>query len=161
MTGTVMMERTAQGMPMTTGQTTTPMTTGNWLTVPRCTYKFEKCQGGMKMTCICDDPMARSMMQQLCMALTGGMCSAFCTMNGVTVCQCNFTMGMCKVEMTDTGVCITCTSGDTACCNMIQSCCDCLMCMCDSGCVCCVTMNGNPVCCGYTESQSKKMTTKK
>ena len=33
-------------------------------------------------------------------------------MNGMMVCCCNLTMGMCKCEMTKDGVCITCTSGD-------------------------------------------------
>ena len=35
-------------------------------------------------------------------------------------------MGMCKCEMTENGVCVTCTSGDSKCCEMIQACCDCL-----------------------------------
>ena len=43
----------------------------NWMMVPRCTIKFEKCQGGMKITCVCDDQMARSMMQNLCTMLAG------------------------------------------------------------------------------------------
>ena len=34
-------------------------------------------------------------------------------MNGMMVCCCNLTMGMCKCEMTEDGVCITCTSGDS------------------------------------------------
>ena len=34
--------------------------------------------------------------------------------------------GMCKCECTKDGVCITCMSGDKACCDMIQACCDCL-----------------------------------
>ena len=123
--------------------------------VPRCTYKFEKCQGGMKVTCVCDDPMARSMLQNLCQALMGGMCSYTCTLNGMTVCCCNLTMGMCKCELTDTGCCVTCTSGDSKCCEMIQSCCDCLSCMCNAGCTCCLLMNNTPVCCGYSESYSK------
>ena len=47
-------------------------------------------------------------------------------MNGTMVCCCNLTMGMCKCEMTKDGVCITCMSGDKACCDMIQACCDCM-----------------------------------
>jgi len=34
--------------------------------VPRCAMRFEKCAGGMKIVCTCDDPMACSMMQNLC-----------------------------------------------------------------------------------------------
>ena len=58
----------------------------------------------MKITCICDDPMACSMMQNLCTMLAGGMCSCCMMMNGMMVCCCNLTMGMCKCEMTDKGV---------------------------------------------------------
>ena len=98
----------------------------NFVMVPRCTIKMEKCTGGMKITCVCDDKMACSMMQNLCTMLAGGMCSCCCMMNGMMVCCCNLTMGMCKCEMTKDGCCITCTSGDTKCCEMIQACCDCM-----------------------------------
>ena len=64
------------------------------------------------------------------------------------VCCCNLVMGMCKCEMTDKGVTITCTSGDQKCGEMIQSCCDYMATMCKSGCTCCVMMNNTPVCCG-------------
>jgi len=164
MTSTMMVDRTAVGVQGVSGMPTTgvPTTgvTSNWLMVPRCTYKFEKCPGGMKVTCVCDDPTAKSMMQNLCTALMGGMCSICCTMNGVTVCTCNLTMGMCKCEITSDGCCITCTSGDKACCEMIQSCCDCLSCCCNCGCTCCVMINGTPVCCGCSESYCKTTTKK-
>jgi hypothetical protein len=157
MASTMMMERTGMGMPglgatgMGSPALGTPATgaaSTNWLMVPRCTYKFEKCNGGMKINCICDDKMAASMVQNLCTMLAGGMCSCCCMLNGMTVCMCNLTMGMCKCEMTDKGVCITCTSGDPKCGEMIQACCDCLSCMVKDGCTCCVLMNNTPVCCG-------------
>jgi hypothetical protein len=156
MSSTMMMERTGVGVPgMATPTATTP--TGvpvgtNWMMVPRCTYKFEKVQGGLKITCSCEDKMACSMVQNLCTMLAGGMCSCCCMMNGVMVCCCNLTMGMCKCEMTSDGVCITCTSGDAKCCEMIQACCDCLSCMVEAGCTCCVLMNNTPVCCGCCDS---------
>src|SRR5260370_21441506 len=120
MTGTVIMERTGMGMPgmgvPTMGTPTmggpTTTTSPNYVMVPRCTMKFEKCTGGMKMTCVCDDKMACSMMQNLCTMLAGGMCSCCCMMNGMMVCCCNLTMGMCKCDMTEKGCVITCTSGD-------------------------------------------------
>jgi hypothetical protein len=31
---------------------------------------------------------------------------------------------------------------------MIQCCCECCHGLCKSGCMCCVMMNGTPVCCG-------------
>jgi hypothetical protein len=156
MASTMMMERTGMGMPgMMGGMGTMPGMTGQGmmpsttsLMVPRCTFKMEKCQGGMKIYCMCDDPMACSMVQNLCSMLQGGMCSCCMMMNGMMVCCCNFTMGMCKCEPTDKGVCITCTSGDAKCCEMIQACCDCLSCMLKDGCVCCVMMNNTPICCG-------------
>ena len=118
------------------------------LMVPRCTMKVEKCQGGMKMTCMCEDKTACEMVQSLCRMLAGGMCSCCMMMNGMMVCCCNLTMGMCKCEMTKDGVCITCTSGDAKCCEMIQACCDCMSECMDAGCSCCLCFNNTPVCCG-------------
>ncbi|QJX01124.1 hypothetical protein [Frigoriglobus tundricola] len=129
------------GMPMPASMTP------NMVMVPRCTMKVEKCAGGMKMTCVCDDPAACTMMQNLCAMMAGGMCSVCCTMNGMTVCCCNMTMAMCKCEMTANGCCLTCTSGDKMCCDMIQACCDCIMGCMKAGCACCVMMGGTPVCC--------------
>ena len=150
---TMMMERTAMGMPNmgmpgTTMGAPGPAAGMNMVMVPRCTFKFEKCQGGMKMTCVCDDVTARGMLQNLCTMLAGGMCSVCCLMNGMMVCCCNMMMGMCKCEMTEDGVSITCTSGDKACCTMIQACCECMASMMKAGCTCCVMMNNMPVCCG-------------
>ena len=157
MTGTVMMERTSTGVQGVPGVTPTGVGmpgvspgTSNWLVVPRCTYKFEKCQGGMKITCSCDDPMACSMMQNLCSMLQGGMCSCCCMLNGVMVCCCNLTMGMCKCEMTKDGCAVTCTSGDADCMKMIQCCCECMAGMMAAGCTCCLMMNNTPVCCCCT-----------
>ena len=90
----MMMDRTAMtGNMMPTGMTGS-MPAQSWMMMPRCTYKFEKVQGGMKMTCMCDDPVACSMMQNLCQALAGGLCGWTCTFNGVAVCSCNWVMGM-------------------------------------------------------------------
>src|SRR5262249_10857541 len=108
--------------------------------------------GGMKVVCVCDDPMARSMVHNLCTMLAGGMCSCCVLLNGMTVCCCNFTMGLCKCEMTDKGVTFTCTSGDPKCAEMIQACCDCIASMCNAGGPCCLMMNNPPVCCGVPET---------
>jgi hypothetical protein len=157
---TMMMERTSTGMQSMPGVGPAGMTsmspaTSNWLMVPRCTFKFEKTTVGMKISCVCDDQTARSMMQNLCTALMGGMCSCTCTLNGVMVCCCNFTMGLCKCELTSDGCSVTCTSGDQKCGEMIQSCCDCLATLCNGGCTCCLLMNNTPVCCGYSETSMK------
>ena len=56
--------------------------------------------------------------------------------------------GTCKCEYTKDGVCITCTSGDKACCEMLQKCCDCLETCCKSGCCCYVCLGNTPICCG-------------
>ena len=158
MSSAMMLERTGMGLPgMATGAAQglgapAGVPAGaNWLMVPRCNVKMEKCQGGMRISCSCDDKMACSMVQNLCTMLAGGMCSCCVMMNGMTVCCCNLTMGMCKYEMTETGVCVTCTSGDPHCCEMLQACCDCLSCMVDSGCTCCLLVNNTPVCCGSCE----------
>ena len=159
MSTAMMLERTGMpGMSATTPGMSSPVgvPTSNWMMVPRCTFKFEKCTGGMKMVCVCDDKTAASMVQNLCSMLAGGMCSCCCMMNGVMVCCCNFTMGMCKVECTEQGVCVTCTSGDPSCCDMIQACCDCCCKMVDCGCTCCFMMNSTPVCCGCCDSKVSK-----
>lgn len=142
MMGTAGMGMSPTGMPMPAAPGTM-----NCTMVPRCTMKLEKCAGGMKINCVCDDKMAASVVQNLCMAMAGGMCSVCCTMNGMMVCCCNLTMGTCKCEMTDSGVCVTCTSGDKSCCEMIQACCDAICCMMKSGCTCCLMMNGMACCC--------------
>jgi hypothetical protein len=148
MMSVAMTERTGMGMPgMAPAGMGMPMGT-NMMMVPRCTIKFEKCTGGMKLSCSCDDKMACSTMQNLCQMLAGGMCTCCLMMNGMMVCCCNLTMGMCKCDMTATGCTITCTSGDAKCCEMIQACCDCMATMMKDGCTCCVMMNNTPICCG-------------
>ena len=162
MSSAMMMERTGtafpgMGMP---GYGTSPTPTGvsagtNWMMVPRCTIKLEKCTGGFKMTCSCDDKLACSMVQNLCTMLQGGMASCCVMYNGMPCCTCNFTMGMCRCEITEMGCLITCTSGDTQCCDMLQACCDCISTMLDSGCTCCFLMNNTPICCGTSEQHSR------
>jgi hypothetical protein len=158
MTSTMMVERMGAVLPglgsPTTGTTpygTPSMTSGNWLMVPRCTLRFEKCQGGIKVHCVCEDRTACGVVQNLCAALAGGMFSCCAQWNGMTVYSCNFLMGMCRCEATEDGVCITCTSGDAKCCEMMQACCDCLTCCFEAGCSCCVLLNNTPVCCCYCE----------
>jgi hypothetical protein len=164
MANAMMMDRTGMAMPgmgmpgmapSTMGTPSAMPTAPNYLMVPRCTMRMEKCTGGMKITCSCDDPMACSMMQNLCMMLQGGMCSCCCMWNGMVVCTCNFTMGMSRCEMTKDGCWVTCTSGDEECCKMIQACCDCMSCMLACGCTCSVMMNNTPMCCGTAPTKTK------
>ena len=154
MSSTMMMDRTGMGMPgmgmpgIGTSPVGTPTGVPSTMMVPRCTFKVEKCQGGMKITCSCEDKMACSMVQNLCSMLQGGMCTCCCMLNGMTVYCCNLTMGMCKCDMTAKGCTITCTSGDPKCGEMIQACCDRMSTMLKDGCTCCVMLNNAPVCCG-------------
>ena len=160
MMGPMMMERMGMGMPgmgmagmgmpgmgMGMGGMTAPMMPGLMM-VPRGTFKMEKVQGGLRITCTCDDPMAASMMQNLCSMQAGGMCSCCMMLNGMMVCCCNLALGMCKYDMTDKGCTVTCMSGDAKCAEMIQACCDCMSTMLQGGCTCCLMMNNTPVCCG-------------
>lgn len=141
------MGRNMMGMPNMT-PAGMPMGTMDMMMIPRCMMKMEKCKDGMKVMCMASDEMAASMMQNLCTMLNGGMVSFQMMMNGMTMMTCNMMMGMCKVEMTKDGMCVMCTSGDMKCCKMIQDCCECMMTMMESGCMCCMSMNGTPVCCG-------------
>ncbi|MBY0526507.1 MAG: hypothetical protein K2R98_24140 [Gemmataceae bacterium] len=170
MSSTLLMERTGMGVqgvpglgtPTVGGPVGGPVGT-NWLMVPRCTFKVEKCSGGVKITCHADDKVACSMVQNLCSMLAGGMCSCCVMYNGVTMCYYNFSQGLCKFDCTEQGVCFTCTSGDQQCCQMIQSCCEAISCCLEAGCTCCFLVNNTPVCCGYSETckSSPKATTKK
>jgi hypothetical protein len=158
MASTMMVERTGVGLPGVGSPVPGMMPLGtptgaaaNWLMVPRGTLRFEKCQGGFKVRCACDDPTACGVVQNLCAALAGGLVSCGVQLNGLTVCTCNFLMGMCRCETTEDGVCLTCTSGDAKCCEMLQACCDCLGGLLEAGCTCCLMMNNTPVCCGGCE----------
>jgi hypothetical protein len=122
--------------------------TPNVCVVPRCDLKFEKCKGGFKLHCECADQVACATLQNLCQALCDGMCSCSCSWNGVQVCNISLCCGHTKVENTKNGCCITCISGDTKCCEMLQACCDCLECCCKSGCCCYVCFGNTPCCCG-------------
>jgi hypothetical protein len=110
--------------------------------------KVEKCTGGFKIHCHCPDEVASHTLHHLCDALAGGLCSCCCTLNGLCVCQCNLTCGICKCENTKDGCTITCTSGDKACCAILQSCCASLHTCLEQGCCCYVCFNNTPCCCG-------------
>src|SRR5262245_24432563 len=103
MTTAVMTERSmaAPGleMPGTPGMMGAP--TGapagmNMVMVPRCTMSFERCKGGMTITCKCDDKTTAAMLQNLCAMMAGGMLGCCAMMNGMAVCTCNLMMAMCK-----------------------------------------------------------------
>lgn len=131
-----------------TGAPTATPTAANWCVLPRCELRFEKCAGGFKIHCRCDDEMSAATLQNLCKMVSDGLCSCCCTCNGIPCCQINLCMGTCKCELTKDGCCITCTSGDKACCEMLQACCDCLSCCCENGCCCYISFGNTPVCCG-------------
>ncbi len=88
-----------------------------WCVVPRCKIEFEKCQGGCKIHCHCDDELSCGTLQNLCRMLCDGLCSCCCTQNGLQCCECSFTNCHCKCEYTNDGCTISCTSGDKQCCQ--------------------------------------------
>ena len=153
MSSAMMMERASLGTSFghQQGQTQFPAgspAAANWCVLPRCECKAEKTKDGMKLWCKCEDEVSRGTLQNLCKMLADGLCSCTCTMNGITVCHCNFACGICKCEYTKDGVCISCTSGDKQCCEVIQACCECISHCLNAGCCCYVSFNNNPVCCG-------------
>ncbi|HKI38622.1 MAG TPA: hypothetical protein VKA46_42635 [Gemmataceae bacterium] len=158
MTSTMMVERTATGLPGVGYPGTggmpygTPTAQGaSYLMVPRCTLRFEKCQGGLKVHCTSEDRTACGVVQNLCAALAGGLVSCCAQFNGLTVYTCNFVTGLCRCETTEDGVCLSCTSGDAKCGEILQAFCDCLSCLIEAGCTCSVLINNTPVCCGGGE----------
>ena len=163
MSSSMMMDRAGMSMPMGMSGMSQPMGMPaampmgpNMMMVPRCTMRFEKVSGGMRIHCMCDDAMACSMMQNLCSMMPGAMCSCVCMMNGMPMCTCMLTMGMWTCENTENGCMMTCTSGDAKCCEMIQACCDCMSAMCMAGCTCCMMMNNMPICCGTCPAPAMK-----
>lgn len=120
----------------------------NLCVLPRCELRFEKCAGGFKIHCDCDDEVACATLQNLCKMVCDGLCSCCCTLNGIPCCQVNLCCGTCKCELTKNGCCISCTSGDKACCEMLQACCDCLSCCCENNCCCYISFGNTCICCG-------------
>lgn len=120
----------------------------NWCVLPRCNVEFEKTSGGFKIRCQCEDEIATGTLQNLCRMLSDGLCSASCCINGISVCQCNFAFGNCKIEYTKNGCAISCTSGDKNFGAVLQACCESLSTCCESGACCYICFNNTPVCCG-------------
>ncbi|WP_437205466.1 hypothetical protein [Planctomicrobium sp. SH664] len=148
MTSSVMVERNSFGAsasPAACAPGAAPAT--NWCVVPRCEIRIEKCKDGCKIVCSCEDEVACSTLQNLCQMLSSGQCSLCCQFNGVTCLDCKLCCGHCKYEPTKDGCCITCTSGDAACCQMIQACCEAVANCIKNGCTCFLCFNGTPVCC--------------
>ena len=124
MSSAVLMERFSLGSPTSSGPAQSwqssgfPATgpAGNWCVVPRCKVEFEKCTGGFKIHCKCEDELSCGTLQNLCRMLCDGCCSCYCTNNGVQCCQCTFANCHCKCEYTADGCTISCTSGDKQCC---------------------------------------------
>ena len=161
MSSAVVMERFAVGSPshhqqhqwhqgsLQAGQ----LAGAQWCVVPRCKIEFEKCTGGCKIHCHCEDELSCATLQNLCRMLCDGLCSCSCTQNGLQCCECSFTNCHCKCEYTNDGCCISCTSGDKQCCAALQACCECCNKCCENGCACYVCFNGTPVCCGHHQHQ--------
>ena len=155
MSSAMLVERPPQGTPGAFGFQAGALPVGaaagaNLCVLPRCEVRFEKCTGGFKIRCVCDDEVACATLQNLCKMVCDGLCSCCCTLNGIPCCQVNLCCGTCKCELTKDGCCISCTSGDKACCEMLQACCDCLACCCDNGCCCYISFGNTCVCCGKT-----------
>jgi hypothetical protein len=108
MSTSILLERSVPGIAPLSGPSTGWHPTGSpaaasWCVVPRCRLEFKKCTGGFKINCHCDDEVACGTLQNLCRMLSDGLCSCCCTCNGIAVCQCSLTMGICKCEMTKDG----------------------------------------------------------
>ena len=172
MISATMMERTGTAVPgftfpgwgqqtyTTPGYGTSPFTQPpvNYFNVPRCTYKVERTSDGCKIHCICEEQTSCSVVQNLCTVLNGGNCWCNFTYNGVTVCTYNFTLGLCRWDIVDKGVTLTCSSGDPRCQQSLQTWCDCFTAMVNAGCYCTCYVQNTPICCGCGETTQGKTT---
>ena len=111
-----------------------------------CQITFEKCENGCRIICRCDDAARCDDLQCLCDAISGCNCSCCCVRGENQICIFNMCSDDCTIENTDEGCCITCTSADAVCCEMLQASCDCLNCCCENGC-CCYIYFGEKCCC--------------
>ncbi len=112
----------------------------------RCEITFERCAGGCRILCCCDAADCKTL-QDLCGQLANRPCSIRCERGECAVCECNFDFCNCTCTAMADGICITCTSSDKACCEMIEAICDCLSCCLACGCCCTVCLDGQAVCC--------------
>jgi hypothetical protein len=117
------------------------------LMVPRCTFEVEKCKGGMKVTCSCDDKVAFGMLATLCLMLQGGTAGFYGLLNGMTLYYFQV-LGSGKYEQGDGWVCFTFTSTEPGGIRMLQDTCDHLLSLLRSGLTCWLTMNNTAVCAG-------------
>lgn len=117
------------------------------LDIPQCELRMEECKGGCKIYCTCDDELACARLHDLCRNMLECPCSISCTKDGLMVCRCEFDCCDCSCEMLADGICITCTSKDKCCAEMIQTLCRCLSCCQECGCTSTVSLNKTPVCC--------------
>ena len=115
MSSAVLMERFSVGSQSSGGQAQSWQPTGfpgagpagNWCVVPRCKVEFEKCTGGFKIHCRCEDELSCATLQNLCRMMCDGCCSCCCTQNGIQCCNCTFANCHCKCEYTADGCCIS------------------------------------------------------
>lgn len=119
------------------------------MNLPRCEMRLERCEGGCKIYCSCDDANDRRALQAVCEKLAGKMCCMTCSLNGEALCHCCLTCcdRTCECTRTADGVCIACTSNDGNCCDLIQAMCDCIRRCQECGCECTLCCDETPVCC--------------
>lgn len=115
--------------------------------VPRCEMRFEKTRSGCKIFCVCDDEAAVATLRQMCQMLAGQCCTLCCTMNGMSVLKCSLCCCHCSCEPTEDGCCITCQTGDAACCEVVQRCCEAIASCIENGCCCTICLGATPICC--------------
>jgi hypothetical protein len=109
-----------------------------------CEFSFEKCKGGFRITCGCDDSLECADMQGLCAAICERNCSICCVRDGIEICNFNLSCCQCLCDNTKDGCCISCCNNK--CCDMLQAICDCLQCCCENSC-CCYVCFGDKCCC--------------
>jgi hypothetical protein len=123
----------------------------NFLAITHCALKFDKCPGGMKLTCSCADKESCSQVQSLSRVPLTGVLGFGCMLHGMPLFSCNFSLAICKSDNIKNGVRLTCTSGDKDYCEMIRACSDCITSLLKLGGICYVMVGNTPVCCAGLE----------
>ena len=123
--------------------------TPNMCDAVQCTLRFEKCKGGFRIHCCCDDQTECPEFQTLCQALCDGNMLCCCMHNGNPIGSINLCCGECECDCASDGCCVTCTGCDKNRCKILRACCDFLEICCKNG-GCCNICFSDTCCCSGT-----------
>jgi hypothetical protein len=125
-----------------------------WLLVPRCAYRLEILPDGFQLFADCEDTTQRSMLQNLCLALAGGLVSLQCSLQGMLVWSVSLPVGLSKTEITEGGIRITSTANNGDLVALLHGSCEMFRLSLRAGLSAYLLINSTPVCMGTVLASS-------